>query len=195
MQLHRGHPHAPRRRPLDVTLSVLLIFTAAVALTIAVAASARLFLCVVVIEGSSMMPTLGSGDRVLATLWWPKRWFRTGDLVLMHRPHDRLGAASRLMIKRIAVVGEADIVIPLAELPQYDERRRSRTTGSCLDGQIEFHLARDEFFVAADNPDGADSRVWGPVSDDLLVGPVVIFLARSSLTSAKVTSLPTRTRH
>jgi signal peptidase I len=187
--------HAPRRQPLDVASFLAITLTAAVVLTIVITASARLLLCVVVIEGSSMTPTLRSGDRVLATLWWPKGWFRQGDLVLMHRPHDRLGAASRLMIKRVAQVGGANIVIPWDDLPQYDERRRSLTSGTGIDCHVEFNLAPNEVFVAADNPDGADSRVWGPVSDNLLVGRVVLVVSRSSIVSAQVASMKTRTRH
>jgi nickel-type superoxide dismutase maturation protease len=55
-----------------------------------------------IVNGNSMLPGLFPGDRVLVI---PARRIRPGDVVAL-RPPETLDSANRLLIKRVAAVGE-----------------------------------------------------------------------------------------
>jgi nickel-type superoxide dismutase maturation protease len=58
----------------------------------------RLFVRRIVVEGSSMAPTYGPGERVTALRHWRK--VRVGDVVVVRDPRD----AKRWLLKRCAAV-------------------------------------------------------------------------------------------
>lgn len=120
----------------------------------------RKALVVIVVVGASMEPALHAGNVVLATRWWPRRWLRRGQIVLIRG----LGGAERgpkaLMIKRVGgLMGDR-------------MRVNARTSGS-----NEVMVGRDEIFVVSDvdamsearprlrgaEPHAIDSREWGPI--------------------------------
>ncbi|HYB69658.1 MAG TPA: signal peptidase I [Candidatus Bathyarchaeia archaeon] len=129
------------------------------------------------IPSTSMAPTLLVGDYVLIdkAAHWPVR----GDLVVFVDPKD----ANELLVKRIVGVGGEEIAVhghdvyvncepptdgcrPLAE-PYADFSDAERADRDA--GPVE--IPSESVFVMADNRNaGEDSRHWGPVSRDRIVG-------------------------
>jgi signal peptidase I len=111
----------------------------------AVTAARRARLEPMLVEGSSMLPTLRPGQRIaVAPLRRPPA---RGALVVLRRPADGL-----------------EVVKRVAGLP--GERAR-------LHGGLEVTLGPDEYFVLGDNPAAStDGRAFGPVPAGALVGRV-----------------------
>ena len=65
-------------------------------------AALRMALLTVVAHGSSMEPWLRSGETVLATRWWPKRWLWRGAVVLFKGYGGVVGFGEPWLIKRIS---------------------------------------------------------------------------------------------
>lgn len=63
-----------------------IIFTAFIFLLIAL--WLRHLLIIAIITSESMSPTLKIGDRVLAIRYWPTKWLRKGQIVLLWPPSD-----------------------------------------------------------------------------------------------------------
>lgn len=116
-------------------------------------------LLVVTVDGPSMQPTLQHGDRVLARRV-PLAAVRTGDIVVVRRPVRTNTDAHRAawLIKRAAAVpGEPVPPTVRAAVGGYD--------GPVPAGRL---------VVLGDNPpQSADSRHWGYVTEELLLGVVV----------------------
>lgn len=127
-----------------------------------------------IVSGSSMTPTFETGnylivDQVTYRFEDPSR----GDVVVFHYPRD----PSKFFIKRIiGLPGETvdinnnQIIIKSAEFPDgllLDEPyvRNMRSSN------LRVTLGADEFFVMGDNRNASsDSRIWGPLEEDLIVG-------------------------
>jgi signal peptidase I len=91
---------------------IVLVFVLLIAFLILVT---RRFLLVVTIKGKSMSPTLQDGDQILALRQWPKKWLRTGQIVLIAMsPAPPLRRSDRFLIKRVAGVG-GDRIVALDE--------------------------------------------------------------------------------
>jgi signal peptidase I len=125
-------------------------------LTLALLVGRRAFVVVTVV-GGSMEPTLRSGDRVLATRWFWRSALRRGDIVLLRGDlelDDSLWAehGQPMMIKRLAHQAGDSIELGQGEL---------------------LTLGPTQVFVRADNPDAADSRVWGPIPVRTIAGVVL----------------------
>ena len=136
------------------------------------------------IRFTSMEPTLGNGDRVLVNkLGYDIGDVDRGDLVVFERPLGVSGRQEDDLIKRvIALPGE---VIAFVEGDVYIDGRRLyepylRSSGitngkmpsACAaivdDGCL---IGAGEVFVMGDNrPNSTDSRTFGPISEDLIVG-------------------------
>lgn len=128
-----------------------------------------------VVDGSSMEPTLQSGDRVFVNklsyrLHDPNR----GDVVVLHQ---RSGASERDLIKRvIGLPGEeiemqsCQVLVDGAALTE-PYLAPETVNGDC-GGDFEPVLVPDDtVFVMGDNRGGSqDSRQLGPISYDDLVG-------------------------
>jgi signal peptidase I len=128
-----------------------------------------------VVDGSSMAPTLQSGDRVFVNklsyrLHDPNR----GDVVVLHQTS---GASERDLIKRvIALPGEeiemraCTVLIDgrVLEEPYLDPATSSGSCGGDFDPVL---VPDDHVFVMGDNRGGSqDSRLLGPIAHDDLVG-------------------------
>lgn len=118
----------------------------------------RRSLILITIEQNSMFPTLKPGDRVLATQWWPARWAKKGQIVLIS-----LGEKRSFFVKRIvALPGET-----------FD--------GDVLREQSSWQVPPGHFFVCGDNPVASvDSRNWGPIPFNNLRGRVILLLKNHS---------------
>ncbi len=119
----------------------------AVVLSIGAAAAVlrltRAALLFVTVVGSSMEPTLNPGDRVLAVRRRVARPLRVGDIVV-------LKADDRNLIKRLAATGGMEVPA---------EPGRTVTPGS--------------LWLLGDGRESFDSRHFGAVADDEVIGLVV----------------------
>jgi signal peptidase I len=132
------------------TLAVVIFAVLVTALVVL-----RVLLLRVTVHGTSMLPTLSPGDRVLVRRA-TARAVRRGDLVVFARPRE---ATRSWMIKRVlAVPGDP---VPRAEVPT-------------LSGYREPVVPPGRLVVLGDNPaDSYDSRQFGYVRDDRMLGVVV----------------------
>jgi signal peptidase I len=126
------------------------------------------------VDGNSMSPTLASGEYVLASsLDLPWNQPSRGRIVVLRHPAQN----HRIYIKRIiglpdegisvknGVVYIDDLPLHEAYLTSFHKLRR--------DQDREWWTGPDEYFVMGDNRnDSEDSRVFGPVRRDLIVGSV-----------------------
>jgi|ERR1700686_106908 len=152
-----------------------------IALIAGVFVAGRLGFQTVTVIGGSMEPTFSSGDVVLATTWWPRRWLQRGAVVLIRGYGGVEPLRTALMIKRI---GNLD-----------GDHVRFWVRGTAEEQQLI--VERDQVFVLSDavvshrNDRGAitepemqtiDSRIWGPIPISSIVGRVLMKLpiARSS---------------
>lgn len=123
-----------------------------------------------------MKPTLHSSDTYMLNrieyLFRKPQW---GDIVVIRDPED-----GNLSIKRVvAVEGQSvdfssgKVFVDGLKLPEYYLRPGIRTT-SFLPGRDRFLCGDNQYFVLGDNrPESADSRVYGPVPRQNILGLVV----------------------
>ncbi len=139
-----------------------------------------LFSARVRVEGDSMTPTLEDGQSVLVVRpAFPWNRLRRGDVVVLTPPAPTPGLpADTWFIKRLAGMPNEEIVLDgsrvyaddllLAELPG-----PGHLPGHSDNGRREWWNGPDEYFVLGDNPvDSRDSRAFGPVSGDRIIGRV-----------------------
>ena len=113
-----------------------------------------------------MAPTLLPGDRLLVD----RRAYRdepprVGDIVVLRDP----GQPDRWLIKRVAAVGPGKFwKTDVAPLPAVGmEPDGPPPTGRAIEALT---LAPSMAYLLGDRPDSRDSRQFGPVSPDALVG-------------------------
>ena len=134
------------------------------------------------VDGPSMVPTLINDqyiltDKISYRFSQPKR----GDIVVFHAPKVACNSATMgncLYIKRIIAMPGDSIRLEegrfylngeLLEEPYLAEGLRTNG-GNYINGQ-EVKLAEKEYFVVGDNrSDSSDSRLWGPITKDAIVG-------------------------
>lgn len=129
------------------------------------------------IPSASMAPTLLSGDYILVDK--SARWPARGDLMVFKDPTDAYG----VVVKRVVGLGGEEISVrgrdvyvncepgatacrPMAE-PYADFTGEVRSPTDVGPLQVPFSA----YFVMADNRNaGEDSRHWGPVAQDQVIG-------------------------
>lgn len=142
-----------------------------------------------IVSGSSMVPTFENGEYlVIDELSYHFRPAHRGEVVVFRYPKD----PSKFFIKRvIGLPGErleltpegVTILTPEGEVLALDEPylKSQRLPTQTV------KLEAGEYFVMGDNrAESLDSRSWGPVTDDLLKGRVLLRL----LPVAKAELLP-----
>jgi signal peptidase I len=159
-------------------MTLLVATLIVIALIAAVFVAGRLGFQVVKVIGGSMEPTFSSGDIVLATTWWPRRWLQRGAVVLIRGYGGVEPLRTALMIKRI---GNLD-----------GDHVHFWVRGKAEEQQVI--VERDHVFVLSDavvshrNDRGAitepgiqtiDSRIWGPIPVSSIVGRVLMKVPQS----------------
>jgi signal peptidase I len=136
----------------------------------------RKALVVVTVTMHSMEPTLSPGDRVLVLRYWPRRWLRKGQIVIVWpwTPSERRGPFGVEMpyIKRIIGRPGDRLVTRLAELS--DIHREDQRPWHDASGRRVWEIPAGHCFVRGDGPIGGfDSLSWGPVPDSAVLGVVL----------------------
>ena len=131
----------------------------------------RVAFVVITIQGRSMLPTLSERDRVLVWRFWPARYLRRGQIIIL-QPESQRVEGHPPFIKRITGLPD-DIIIAFPS--DLSERVISSLNAQRpVKLQRIWHIPPGHLFVEGDNQaESVDSRSWGPVSFDQVGGIVV----------------------
>ena len=133
-----------------------------------------------IVSGASMEPTFENGEYlIIDELSYRFNTPARGDVVIFRYPKD----TSKFFIKRIVglpgeklIVESGIITLINSSYPQgtvLDEPYLERTSRDSFSVTLE----QNEYFVLGDNRTGSsDSRVWGPVEENLIVGRALLRL-------------------
>ncbi|MDP2789468.1 MAG: signal peptidase I [bacterium] len=162
-------------------LQTIWEFSGFAIIAVAIVVPVRIFIAQpFIVSGSSMVPTFQNSDYLIVDelsyrLGDPERY----DVVVFKYPKD----ITKFFIKRIiGLPGETidmkgDVITIINE--EYKggfELDQSFVKNKTKDN-IHLKLNRDEYFVMGDNRGASsDSRYWGPVKKDLLVGKALLRL-------------------
>ncbi len=124
------------------------------------------------VEGNSMAPTLLDGQSVLVVRpVFPWNRLRRDDVVVLLTPEPLAGVPEGTwFIKRVAGMPDEEIVLDSGRL--YADDVLMADLGGDIDAaRREWWNGTDEYFVLGDDPaDSADSRRFGPVSAERIIG-------------------------
>lgn len=143
-----------------------------------------------IVNGASMDPTFEHGqylivDQISYRLEEPKR----GDVIVFKYPNDQ----RQYFIKRVVALPGETIEINDDEVVVYNEKNPEGKVLNepYLPGEKQIslqsikktELSDSEYFVMGDNRrESSDSRSWGPLNEELIIGrPLVRLLPPSSL--------------
>jgi signal peptidase I len=164
--------------------SLLRTILQPLAIAVGLAALARAAMHIYAIPSSSMSPTLEPGDQIVVTRYFASQPSR-GEVIVFRSPLND----EELLVKRIvAVPGElvdsrlGRLRIGTHTVPEPYVLRPAMT------GAIQAQLVpADSYFVLGDNrEDSLDSRSWGVVSRDRIVGRARLVLWSSSTTHHEI---------
>ena len=143
------------------------------------------------IPSASMVPTLNEGDRVLVNkLAYRAHDVRRGDVIVFDRPQEAANGDDEIkdLIKRVVAVEgdtielhEGDVYINGERIEEpylNDDAPTTPDTGGCTNsGEDRWELSEDTVFVMGDNrTNSSDSRCFGPIAEDTIVGRAVVKL-------------------
>jgi signal peptidase I len=143
------------------------------------------------IPSASMVPTLNEGDRVLVNkLAYRAHDVRRGDVIVFDRPEEAANGDDEIkdLIKRVVAVEgdtlelhEGDVYINGERIEEpyvNDDAPTDPDTGGCTNsGEGRWELQEDTVFVMGDNrTNSSDSRCFGPIAEDTIVGRAVVKL-------------------
>lgn len=130
------------------------------------------------IPSLSMYPTLDKGDRVLVNkLSYKVHDVHRGDLVVFERPPGQPASTIKDLIKRVVGL-PGDEIEGRAGVVYINGRRLAEpylVDGVTTDNLPLMTVPKGDVFVMGDNRgDSADSRVFGPIDEDSIVGRAFI---------------------
>lgn len=141
------------------------------------------------VRGDSMEPNFHSWDYLIVDKFTylfknPER----GDVIVFHPPFDD----SIYYIKRIIGLPGEKLIIEGDKITIYNKEnpngfflKEDYLQGHYTSGRIEVRLENDEYFVLGDNREVSyDSRKWGPLKRNRIVGKVFFHLSLVKLTQA-----------
>jgi signal peptidase I len=126
------------------------------------------------IPSLSMYPTLDKGDRVLVNkLSYKVHDVHRGDLIVFERPPGQPASAIKDLIKRVVGL-PGDSIEARSGAVYIDGKRLDESylvDGVTTENLPRMTVPKGEVFVMGDNRgDSADSRVFGPIDEDTIVG-------------------------
>jgi signal peptidase I len=148
------------------------------------------------VDGPSMETTLQNNDRLI--VWKMARtWSKVthhayipnrGDVIIFNESEENLegvGSGSKQLIKRVVGLPGDRVVVKDGVLTIYNKEHpdgfmpdKTMAYGSVItttSGDIDLTLSKNQLFVCGDNrPDSLDSRIFGPISTDQVVGKLVM---------------------
>lgn len=148
------------------------------------------------VDGPSMQNTLHNNDRLI--VWKvPRTWSRItghqyvparGDIIVFNENGlaEYGQAGTRQLIKRVIGLPGDRVVVKDGKYTIYDKQHPNgfdpdttlpygKHGMPVTSGNIDIRLAPDQLFVSGDNrPDSLDSRAFGPINTDQVVGKLVL---------------------
>ncbi|GHO90067.1 hypothetical protein KSF_001150 [Reticulibacter mediterranei] len=128
--------------------------------------------------GASMTPTLKHGDRVLVFRWYPSGRLQRGQVVVLRAtPKHTMSDLGRSTwyVKRIVAMGGDTFTQDTAPYPdaEFDELTRNKAQIDDA-GRWHWHISPGHVFVCGDNRESSiDSRIWGPLPTNQIIGIVL----------------------
>lgn len=131
------------------------------------------------VSGNSMIPTFKNGDYILTDkLTYRFSEPKHGDIIVLKNPRDE----SQDFIKRIIVVPSDEIKIENSNIfvngekisEEYLPITTSTKAGNFLTEGLPVKAGANQYFVMGDNREhSSDSREWGAVTKEEIVGKVI----------------------
>lgn len=133
-----------------------------------------------IVSGSSMYPTFENGDYLIVDeLSYRVGQIERNDVVIFRYPED----PSKFFIKRVIGLPNETVSIQkdVIKIIQKDGNEITLSEpfikSQIADGATFFELKADEYFVMGDNRNASsDSRYWGAVPKDLIIGQAFLRL-------------------
>lgn len=167
-----------------MTRAVLWCLIVILLLVVLFIAVSRVLLFIVNIKSTSMSPTLIDGDQILAVKYWPKIFLRKNLIVIVELPFSTGEVENHLVIKRI--IGTYKDVIRMDWADILMEHRPQEQMHYHDTGVKTCTIPQGYIFVLGDNLiSSSDSRIWGPLSTELVKGVMVAVLPRKRTSGLK----------
>lgn len=121
------------------------------------------------IEGKGMLPNFKDGDRVLVEKNGGE--IKRGDIIFFHYPKD----TTKLYFKRVVGLPNETVAIFKGKVAindkELDEPYLDQTYNQSKTNLPPIKVPNQSYFVLGDNRDNSsDSRYWGTVKKELIVG-------------------------
>ncbi len=128
------------------------------------------------ILGQSMEPNYHQDQRILVDKITPRLFgYNRGDVVIVHSPVQEVELIKRLIGKPGDVVELINGKVVVNGQQLVEPYLPPNTTSNPMDAVSRWELGEDEYFVMGDNRNfSQDSRIFGPVTGDLIVGRALL---------------------